>query len=223
MSTRVIKLKLLTQLELVKVVTDARTFAELKATPEVKALSIDWSSAKLIDRASKASFDLDEAVLPAIDALMFVTPTKTKSGIDLPYKEVKAKIKEYKDKGGVVNFNYTQATTVKLNEFWSSISIPSKVIVKEVNDPKSDTSVDQELLKEVENLVKSGSKLQAVTLVEYFATMILKEAVNFVDNFKVKSSVAEVKTSIFIDDIAEVITKDDLQSEAQILKDKKLR
>lgn len=119
-SNRVIKLKLLTQTELVKVETSARTLAEFKLEPIVKELSIDWSSAKLIDRASKATFDLDESVLPAIDSLMFVTPTKTKSGA-LDYREAKAEVKKYKDNGGIVPFNYTTAGTSTLNEFLDSI------------------------------------------------------------------------------------------------------
>lgn len=82
MTTRTIKLKLLTQNNLVSVVTGVRTLAEFKKTPEVLALNIDWESTKLIDRESKAIFDLDEAVMPAINAIMFVTPTKTKGGID---------------------------------------------------------------------------------------------------------------------------------------------
>lgn len=117
---RIIKLKLLTQNDLVVVETSARTLAEFKLDPTVAGLSIDWSSAKLIDRASKATFDLDESVLPAIDSLMFVTPTKTKSGV-LSYKEAKAEVKKYKDNGGVVPFNYTNASTETLNSFLDTL------------------------------------------------------------------------------------------------------
>lgn len=174
-TTRVIKLKLLTQTELVKVETSARTFAEFKKEPAVSALGIDWNSAKLIDRASKASFDLDEAVLPAIDALMFVTPTKTKSGADLGYKEVKAKIKEFKEKGGIVPFNYTQATTTELNKFWNSIT---------------STTV-------------SNVKTTPVAPIEVPTT--------------------SSRPTIYVDSIAEVITKSQLQDEAVALKNKGLR
>jgi hypothetical protein len=179
-TTRLIKLKLLTQTELVKVETSARTLGELKSESIVKGLGIDWANAKLIDRASKASFDLDESVLPAIDALMFVTPTKTKSGADLPYKEVKAKIKEYKEKGGVVNFNYTQATTSELNIFWNKVSTTkpstsSKPTVAEVKKVVTSVQTAKEVVKEDTILVK---------------------------------------------DIAEVVTKPDLNTEAQYLKSK---
>lgn len=120
MSTRTIKLKLLTQTSLVKVETSARTFAEFKNEPTVMELGIDWNSAKLIDRATKATFDLDESVLPSVDSLMFVTPTKTKSGI-YTYQEARQKVKEYKDNGGNVPFNYTHSSTAQLNTFLSSV------------------------------------------------------------------------------------------------------
>ena len=128
MSTnRVIKLKVLSQSELVKVETSARTFGELKKEEAVAALGIDWTSAKLIDRASKASFEVDEAVLPATDAIMFVMPTKSKAGADLPYKEVVAKINEFKAAGGVVPFNTVGKSTAKLNEFWNSVQATKSV------------------------------------------------------------------------------------------------
>lgn len=131
-STRVIKLKLLKQLALVEVETSARTFGEFKA--EISNLDIDWSSAKLIDRASKVAFELDEAVLPATDAVMFVMPTKSKAGADLPYKDVKALVKDFKATGGNVPFNYTQATTGQLNSFWDTVKQQSDVVETITNE-----------------------------------------------------------------------------------------
>lgn len=118
--SRVIKLKLLTQNELVKVETSARTLGEFKNESAVQSLGIDWNSTKLIDRATKASFDLDESVLPATDALIFVTPTKTKSGA-YTYKEAMEAVKAYKTSGGNVPFNYTHSSTKQLNEFLASV------------------------------------------------------------------------------------------------------
>ena len=127
MNSRVLKLKVLTQNELVKVETAARTFGELKKEAVVVELGIDWTSAKLIDRASKASFEIDEAVLPAIDAVMFVMPTKSKAGANLSYKEVKELVKNFKANGGTVPFNYTQAPTEQLNKFWNSVKSVQEV------------------------------------------------------------------------------------------------
>lgn len=120
MTVRTLKLKVLTQNELVKVETSARTFGEFKA--EVTELGIDWSSVKLIDRASKATYEVDDAVLPATDAIMFVMPTKSKAGCDLSYKEAKEAVKQFKANGGNVPFNYTQASTEQLNKFLASVA-----------------------------------------------------------------------------------------------------
>ena len=120
MTSRVIKLKVLTQSELVKVETSARTFGELKREAVVAALEIDWSSAKLIDRASKASFEVDEAVLPATDAIMFVMPTKSKAGASYQ-AELRAKIKQLKEDGVEVPFNYTHATNSQMEAFLASV------------------------------------------------------------------------------------------------------
>ena len=120
MTTRVIKLKVLTSTNVVTINTNVRTFGEFKNLPEVKSLGIDWSSAKLIDRATKASFELDEAVLPAVDCIMFHTPTKSKAGADwskVAYKECKAEIKKLRDSGVYIPFNYTQASTSDLQKF----------------------------------------------------------------------------------------------------------
>ena len=120
MNSRVLKLKVLTQNELVKVETSARTFGELKKEDAVMALGIDWTSAKLIDRASKASFEIDEAVLPATDAVMFVMPTKSKAGASYQ-AELRAKIKQLKEDGVEVPFNYTHATNSQMEAFLASV------------------------------------------------------------------------------------------------------
>jgi len=135
---RVIKLKLLSQNELVKVETSARTFGEFKA--EVANLEIDWTSVKLIDRASKVSYsELDAAVLPATDAIMFVMPTKSKAGADLSYKEAKEAVKQYKLNGGNVPFNYTNASTEQLNKFLAGVNATQEVAkeVEEGNAPET--------------------------------------------------------------------------------------
>lgn len=128
---RILKLKVLTQNELVKVETAARTFGEFKA--EVTNLGIDWSSVKLIDRASKATYEVDNAVLPSVDAIMFVMPTKSKAGADLSYKDAKEAVKQYKMNGGNVPFNYTQASTEQLNKFLAGVQT-TKEVAEEVNE-----------------------------------------------------------------------------------------
>ena len=122
MSTRTIKLKVLTSTQVVTIETGIRTFGEFKALPQVEELGIDWSSCKVIDRATKASFELDEAVLPAINCILFQTITKSKAGMDwatADYQECKEEIKALKEEGVKIPFNYTHASTDTLREFLS--------------------------------------------------------------------------------------------------------
>ena len=79
------KFKLLTQTSLETLVTNAVTFGELKAeiksNPSLSA-KINFSSSQLIERNTKVSYkDIDEAILPSTDAIFFVNPVKTKSGL----------------------------------------------------------------------------------------------------------------------------------------------
>jgi hypothetical protein len=205
MSTRLVKIKLLTQDMPVKIETDARTLGELKNVSEVKKLGIDWANTKVINRSDKATFELDESVLPAIDCTLFITPTKTKSGADLPYKEVKAKIKEYKDNGGVVDFNYTQATTADLNAFWNKVQsgpTTTKKVSKVVETVKA--------MKEQGNSGLTKAEVQAMIDAQLGKKEVKAEVV--------KETPKE--DAILVKDIAEVVTKADLNSEANYLKNK---
>jgi hypothetical protein len=215
MSTRLIKMKLLTQDMPVKIETDARTLGELKNVPEVKKLSIDWNNTKVINKADKASFELDESILPAIECWLFITPTKTKSGTDLPYKEVKAKIKEYKEKGGDVPFNYTQATTADLNAFWkkvqgSNIKSQSKPAAKKVADVV--TNVKAKTIATKENTGLTKEEVQAM-----IDSQLGKKEVK-AESESIKETPKE--DTILVKDIADVVTKAELNSEAQYLKNK---
>jgi hypothetical protein len=81
---RKISFKLLTQVQLESIETDARTLGQLKS--EINSnrnLSgkIRFGEVQLVDRDTKVTYDsLDDAILPATDCIMFVVPKKTKSG-----------------------------------------------------------------------------------------------------------------------------------------------
>lgn len=165
---RTISLKVLTQSELVKVETNARTFGEFKT--EVAHLEIDWSSSKLIDRASKASFEMDDAVLPATDAIMFVMPTKSKAGA-YSYREAIKKVKELKEAGVPVPFNYTHATTAQLNDFIEK----AEGFKEAVEGIKKEVEEENELLETI--TVKPGKYL---LVVEGIAEEDMEEA-NLID------------------------------------------
>jgi hypothetical protein len=112
----------LTSSQVVTIESDVRTFGEFKVLPEIEDLGIDWKNCKLIDRATKATFELDDAVLPAVNCILFQTITKSKAGMDwteASYSECKEEMKCLKEEGVKIPFNYTHASTDTLREFLS--------------------------------------------------------------------------------------------------------
>jgi len=201
MSTRVIKLKVLTASAPVSIITDVRTFGEFKELAEVKALRIDWSSAKLIDRATKASFELNEAVLPEIDCIMFHTPTKSKAGSDwanASYKECKVEMKKLKDAGVEIPFNYTNVSSSVMQEF----------LVNYNKKSKKGTAATQPAIKQsTPNAVKDyDARIQ--TLVTEISERLetLKTAV-------AERPIVEVNNGIDEKNIVELVTIQDLDAE----------
>jgi hypothetical protein len=169
MSTRTIKLKVLTSDKLVSIETSARTFADFKADKAVQELGIDWSSATLIDRASKASFLVDDAVLPAINSIMFIMPTKSKAGSELSYKDAKEKILQYKEEGGdLKGFNFVGKSAKDLNEFYNSLSVPTKSISEKAKEivGKAVKSVKQEVIGLIQNNWNEDEPKEVVKEVE---------------------------------------------------------
>ncbi|MHA1199671.1 MAG: hypothetical protein ACTSQF_10125 [Candidatus Heimdallarchaeaceae archaeon] len=76
MSTRKVTLKVTSQKDLIKIESDARTFGELKkGVKEVK-----WDGMRVVERSTKNTLDMDEAILPAGDFTLFLVPEKVKSG-----------------------------------------------------------------------------------------------------------------------------------------------
>jgi hypothetical protein len=203
MSTRTIKLKLLTQQDLYPVSTSARTLGEFKQEEVVKSLEIDWSATKLIDRATKSTFDLDESILPEVDSIMFITPTKTKAGA-YTYKECQAKLKAYKENGGTKVFNYTGATTEKLNQFVAEIdnecaregasTLADEILLASTNRKQEIVESIQSLLKKVNKKVKKLSKISGTD-----------------------TSSLTLELTEFKENLAEFVTKDDLTLEAEAL------
>lgn len=82
---RTIKFKLLTQNLPVTLETNATTYAELEKDIMSTDLAdkINLGNVKLIERLTKAEYgSVPDAVLPEGDIMFFVTPKKTKSGVE---------------------------------------------------------------------------------------------------------------------------------------------
>jgi len=105
MSTRKVTLKVTSQKDLIKVDSEARTFGELKK--EVK--SVKWDGMRAVERASKNTVELDEAILPAGDFTLFLVPEKVKSGA-----KTKTGKKKLKDVDGA-NYNDLRSHASFLN------------------------------------------------------------------------------------------------------------
>lgn len=165
MSTRVVKFKVQTQALPISVETDARTLGELKEVPAVKDLGIRWNEVSLIERRTKTTIELDDALLPASDCLILISPKQTKAGA-LSYKDARAAVIKLM-KAGKIQFNLMGATTESLNkvleenkeeveteEFDSEVTIAVKGIKKEdvkvIDFPEEST----EEIIEADNIVE---------------------------------------------------------------------
>ena len=76
MSKRNVTLKLTTQKDLITVESDARTFGELKK----QLADVKWDGMRVVERTTKNTLQMDDAVLPATDFVLFLVPEKVKSG-----------------------------------------------------------------------------------------------------------------------------------------------
>jgi superfamily II DNA or RNA helicase len=192
MSTRVIKLKLLDREELVPIQTAARTLGEFKKEESVIELEIDWNSVKLIDRPTKSTFELDEAVLPIVDVIMFITPLRTKAGL-YTYKECIEKLKNYKENGGTMKFDYTGATTEKLNEYVSKIE-------EEYMSATEENTEEKIVAQAISLMKKATKKLKKLGKISHKNTASLRN-----------------KLDLYSKELAEFITKDTITLEAEEL------
>ena len=78
--------------KIAKISTDAKTWGELK--PLLKMEGYDLNSLLAAESINRADLVNDLAVLPEGPFRVFLRPKQTKSGADLPYKEVRAKVQE---------------------------------------------------------------------------------------------------------------------------------
>jgi len=73
---REVVLKLTSQKDVIKHESDATTFGELKK----EMRQVKWSGMRVVERSTKTTLQMDEAILPQGDFLLFLVPEKVKSG-----------------------------------------------------------------------------------------------------------------------------------------------
>ena len=166
--------------KIAKINTDVKTWGELK--PLLKGEGYDLNSLLAAESINRADLVNDLAVLPEGPFRVFLRPKQTKSGADLPYKEVRAKVQELIASDGDVakaHFNEGKNYTTKkgdelnvlLNSYkggsgtTSSAKVePKKEAVKAEEKASPKASEAQEVSEEgcIEIAVEALSKIKSV-------------------------------------------------------------
>lgn len=76
MSKRKVTIKLTSQKNAIVHESDARTFGQLKK----ELTNISWKGLRVVERSTKNTLDMDDALLPAGEFILFAVPEKVKSG-----------------------------------------------------------------------------------------------------------------------------------------------
>ena len=150
--------------KIAKISTDAKTWGELK--PLLKREGYDLNSLLAAESINRADLVNDLAVLPEGPFRVFLRPKQTKSGADLPYKEVRAKVQELIASDGDVakahfneGKNYTTKKGDELNVLLNSYKGGSGTTSSAKAEPKKE-AVKTEAPKAEEKASPKASEAQ---------------------------------------------------------------
>ena len=194
--------------KIAKISTDAKTWGELK--PLLRIEGYDLNSLLAAESINRADLVNDLAVLPEGPFRVFLRPKQTKSGADLPYKEVRAKVQELIASDGDVakahfneGKNYTTKKGDELNVLLNSYkggsgttssakAEPKKEAVKAEEKASPKASEDQEVSEEgcIEVAVEALSKIKSVNIADIIS--LLKDLLN--ENVSVAAPVKKEPT-----------------------------
>ena len=166
--------------KIAKINSDVKTWGELK--PLLKMEGYDLNSLLAAESINRADLVNDLAVLPEGPFRVFLRPKQTKSGADLPYKEVRAKVQELIASDGDVakahfneGKNYTTKKGDELNVLLNSYkggsgttssakAEPKKEAVKAEEKASPKASEAQEFSEEgcIKVAVEALSKIKSV-------------------------------------------------------------
>lgn len=129
--------------KIAKINSDVKTWGELK--PLLKMEGYDLNSLLAAESINRADLVNDLAVLPEGPFRVFLRPKQTKSGADLPYKEVRAKVQELIASDGDVakahfneGKNYTTKKGDELNVLLNSYKGGSATTSSAKAEPKKE-------------------------------------------------------------------------------------
>ena len=160
--------------KIAKINSDVKTWGELK--PLLKREGYDLNSLLAAESINRADLVNDLAVLPEGPFRVFLRPKQTKSGADLPYKEVRAKVQELIASDGDVakaHFNEGKNYTTKkgdelnvlLNSYkGGSTATSSAKAEPKKEEPKAFKAEEKASLKasEVQEFIEEGCIKAAV-------------------------------------------------------------
>ena len=148
--------------KIAKINTDAKTWGELK--PLLREEGYDLNSLLAAESINRSDLVNDLAVLPEGPFRVFLRPKQTKSGADLPYKEVRAKVQEIIASDGDVakahfneGKNYTTKKGDELNVLLNSYKGGSGTTSSAKAEPK------KEAVKAEEKASPKASEAQEVS------------------------------------------------------------
>ena len=152
--------------KIAKINTDVKTWGELK--PLLKREGYDLNSLLAAESINRADLVNDLAVLPEGPFRVFLRPKQTKSGADLPYKEVRAKVQELIASDGDVakahfneGKNYTTKKGDELNVLLNSYKGGSGTTSSAKAEPKkAEPKAKEEAVKAEEKSSPKASEAQ---------------------------------------------------------------
>lgn len=152
--------------KIAKINSDVKTWGELK--PLLKREGYDLNSLLAAESINRADLVNDLAVLPEGPFRVFLRPKQTKSGADLPYKEVRAKVQELIASDGDVakahfneGKNYTTKKGDELNVLLNSYKGGSGTTSSAKAEPKKEEpKVKEESVKAEEKASPKASEAQ---------------------------------------------------------------
>ena len=152
--------------KIAKINTDVKTWGELK--PLLKREGYDLNSLLAAESINRADLVNDLAVLPEGPFRVFLRPKQTKSGADLPYKEVRAKVQELIASDGDVakahfneGKNYTTKKGDELNVLLNSYKGGSGTTSSAKAEPKKEEpKAKEESVKAEEKSSPKASEAQ---------------------------------------------------------------
>jgi hypothetical protein len=194
MSKRKVTLKLTTQKDLVVRESEARTFGELKS----EFSDIKFDGMRVVERSTKNTLQMDDAILPATDFVLFVVPEKVKSGYHMPvidvetasYNELRSYISTLnKIKNANIPINgKIENLRNGLRQYLKGTETPDdlKPVVEEATSIEIIQECKNQINRAIDTLIEVVEKASATSVPaeEYVIKTTLKDLENEVDEIK---------------------------------------